>query len=187
MHLRPYLAAAVAALALPAAHATSLAADGQWAVFDVDSMTAVSAGLEWIDLGTGEALVFDFTIGAGQVGTLTVVDGGFAGDRFDVNANGALLGRTSAAVPGYPASIGLDFDAALADTGYSRAAYTFGAGTWHVSGLLAESVIVAGLPLDATVGGVRLVVSPVPEPTPLVMLTVGLALVAFARRSAQKE
>lgn len=183
MHLRPFLAAAaLAALAPHAAHAAFLAADGQWAVFDVDSTTAASAGLEWIDITTGDALVFDFTVAAGQVGTLTVVDGGFAGDRFDVYANGALRGTTSAAVSSYPVSLGLDFDAALADSGYSRATYTFGAGTWHVSGLLADSVIVDGTPLDATVGGVRLAVSPVPEPAPLVMLTAGLVLVAAARR-----
>lgn len=183
MNLRHTLAgAALAALVAPAALAADLPADGRWAVFDVDSMSASSGGLEWIDIGSGEALSFDFTIAAGQLGTLTVVDAGFAGDRFDVYGNGTLLGRTSAATASYPTSIGLDFDAAMADPAYSRASYTFGVGTWHVSGLLAESVLVDGLPLNATVGGLRLEVSPVPEPAPAVMLCVGLALVAVARR-----
>lgn len=181
--LRTFIAgAALAALAWPAAQAAALPGDGSWVAFDVDALSAASGGLEWIDIGTGAALSFDFAIAAGAVGTLTVVDAGFAGDRFQVYDGNALLGATSAAQDSFPDSLGLDFDAALADARYSRGSWTLGPGTYSISGLLLDSVVVDGVPLDATVGGIRLSVSPIPEPAPLTMLVAGLALVAFARR-----
>jgi hypothetical protein len=125
MSLRTALSAAALALAaaLPA-HAVALAADGQWTPFDVDELTSASAGLEWIDIADGSPLGFEFTIDAGFVGTLTVVDAGFAGDRFEVFNGAVSLGGTSAATASYPDSLGLDFDAALADADYSRGTNT---------------------------------------------------------------
>jgi PEP-CTERM motif len=182
---RPLLAACLLALSAPS-FAVSLVADGQWNTFDVDELSAASTGLEWIDLfNGGTALSFDFDIAAGYQGTLTVVDGGFAGDRFEVRNGGLLLGVTSAAVSQIDVNVGLDFDAALADSAYSRASYTLAAGSHSVSGWLSQSALFEGLPLNATVGALRLEVSAVPEPSALAMLLAGVGVLGFvARRRA---
>ena len=98
-----------------------------------------------------------------------------------------LLGSTSAvAVASYDAAapIVADFDAAWADSSYSRASYTLGAGTYSITGLLDQSVLLDGSPLNATMGGAQLLVSAVPEPTSLVLMFAGLgALAARSRRT----
>jgi PEP-CTERM motif len=180
------LRALLAALALAASgssHALNLAGDGQWLAFDVDELSAVSGGLEWIDLGAGgTSLTLEFSIDAGFFGVLTVVDGGFAGDRFRVFNGDTALGETSAAGSSYPDSLGLDFDAALADSRYSRNQFVLAAGTYGITGALVESVTLDGLPLNATVGGVRLEVSPVPEPATWATLALGLGLMGARLR-----
>jgi len=184
-HLRPLLAACLFTLVAPS-FAVPLVADGQWNVFDVDEYSAASAGVEWIDIfNGGQPLSFEFVVPAGYFGTLTVVDGGFAGDRFTVKDGATTLGVTSAAVSNTDANIGLDFDAALADSAYSRASYTLAAGSHSVSGWLSQSALFEGMPLNATVGALRLEVSAVPEPSALVMLLAGAGVLAFvARRRA---
>ncbi|HSD37443.1 MAG TPA: PEP-CTERM sorting domain-containing protein [Rhodocyclaceae bacterium] len=154
------------------AHATVLVADGNWNTFDVDDFY----GTQWIDLG-GDALSFDFSVAAGQVATLTVVDGGFAGDVFKVFNGATLLGASSAAINSYPDSLGLDFDAALADARYSRAVFTLAAGEYSING---EATT---LPLGTTVGAVQLAISDVPEPSSLALLTGGLLMLTALRRS----
>jgi len=176
-----HLLTVCALVAAGASHAAVLT-EGQWAPFDVDESTALSFGLEWIDITTGSPLSFDFTIAAGYRGVLTVVDAGFAGDRFRVSDGGNLVGNTLPAVQSYPTSVGLDFDAALANPSYSRGVFEFGAGSHSVTGLLIESVTVDGVALNATVGGVQLSVSAVPEPTTLASLAAGLGLLALALR-----
>ena len=166
----------VAGLALCAglvaqAHATVLVPDGSWNTFDVDDFY----GTQWIDLG-GNALSFDFSVAAGQIATLTVVDGGFAGDVFKVFNGATLLGSSSAAIDSYPDSVGLDFDAALADARYSRAVFTLAAGEYSVNG---EATT---LPLGATVGAVKLAISEVPEPSCLALLTGSLLMLTAQRR-----
>ena len=74
-----HLLTVCALVAAGASHAAVLT-QGQWTAFDVDELTALSGGVEWIDLTTGSPLSFDFTIAAGYRGVLTVVDAGFAGD-----------------------------------------------------------------------------------------------------------
>jgi hypothetical protein len=178
------LCAACALLPLAAAsHAVPLAGDGQWTTFDVDSFSSASGGVEWIDLFDGGAPIsFDFSVPTGWRATLTVVDGGFAGDRFRVTDAGAVLGDTSVPGSSYPDSIGLDFDAALADPAYSSGLYTLGAGDHRIGGYLIASVAVDGVALDATVGAVRLTVSPVPEPATAMLLLAGFALIgAYVR------
>lgn len=179
------VAALLAGTALAGAQAAVLPGDGSWSSFDVDGMSAASGGLEWIDFTDGTALSFTFTIGAGDVGVLSVVDAGFVGDTFQVFNAGALLGATSA-VPVHeydPLEPALtDFDAAWADSGFSRASFSLGAGSYSITGLLDQSVILAETPLNATLGGIRLQVSAVPEPGSLALMLAGLALLAAGAR-----
>jgi hypothetical protein len=179
MKTRPWLSAAALFLA-GTAHAVTLNADGQWALFDVDELTAASGGLEWIDLFDGGApLSFEFTVPSGFFGVLTVVDGGFAGDRFLVTSGNMLLGPTSLPTASHPASVGLDFDAALDNPAYSRGSFTLGAGSHDITGYLVRSASADGVPLNATVGAVRLQVSPVPEPSTLLTLLAGLGAIGL--------
>ena len=184
------IAAALAAAAVipPAAHATNvaLAADGGWNEFDVDAMLSSDGGTAWIDevyAGDDSALSFTFTIAAGAIGTLTVVDTGFAGDTFTVTNGAAILGTTSAVATG--TSVGtLVFDAneALANPAYSKGVFTLGAGIYGISGTLLQSV---DGNLDATSGAVRLSVSTIPEPANAALMLAGLAGVAALARRRQ--
>jgi hypothetical protein len=193
---RPVLAAAAALLAATAApsHATTvnLAADGQWNVFNVNDLDARSFGVEWIDNNDslspdfGTPLDFAFTIGSGFVGTLSVVDAGFAGDTFQVTNFGALLGDTSA-VPLQDAAtapdLGLDFDAAWAHAAFSHGQFKLGAGSYRISGALGQSVTSFGQPINATVGALSLRIAPaVPEPSTWAFCLAGLCAVAFVAR-----
>jgi hypothetical protein len=183
------IAAALAASALIAgpARATdvALAADGSWNEFDVDSMSAADFGNEWIDFADGSPLSFTFTVAAGSIGTLTVVDAGFAGDTFAITNFGAALGATSSVEPGTTdGPLEFDFDAALANPAYSHGVFTLGAGTYSISGSLLQSVFdtAAGADLDATNGAVRLTISTIPEPSSTTLLLGGLAVAALAAR-----
>ncbi|MFN6994139.1 MAG: hypothetical protein ACK4PH_08035, partial [Aquincola tertiaricarbonis] len=116
--------AACLPLASPQAHAVELQADGQWAEFYIDEMTAQGGGLGWIDTDTGLAQTFEFSVPTGFTGTLTVVDGGFAGDVFSLTLGGLPLGSTSAVASAAGTAIGVDIEAALAQGGDSRGVFT---------------------------------------------------------------
>jgi hypothetical protein len=164
-------AALLAATFAAGAQATTvnIAADGNWHQFDIDDLYAQSGGVEWIDaidddLGPynndGSALTFALTLT--QTSTLTVVDAGFAGDEFRITINGQDY-LSSTASNTYPDSIGTDFDAALTDSRYSYLNVVLGAGTYFISGDLATSALDdTDLPLNATVGGLRVTEVPVP-------------------------
>jgi len=172
-----------ATFALPA-HAgdVPLPADNQWNAFSVDS--ALAPSLSWID-DSGSPLSFDFNIGAGLVGTLTIVDAVFGGDTFKVTNFGNLLGSTSS-VPladiGSAVDHGYDFDAALADKSFSSAVFTLGAGSYHIGGFLDQSLLFDGQRLDATLGALRLSVTPVPEPSTYALLFAGLGVIGLVAR-----
>ncbi len=190
--LRALLPAALLALAAGAQATTvSLGADGTWQAFNVSDLDSRTMGVEWIDNADslspdfGSALAFQFTVAAGYRARLTVVDAGFAGDTFSVFDHGASVGATSGvAMQDYDSApdAGTDFDAALADPRFSRAVFTFGAGQHLVTGALAQSVQFSGLPLNATVGAVRLEVSAVPEPATWLSLLAGVAAVGATVR-----
>lgn len=181
-------AACLGAFAAPAfATTTDLAADGQWNDFVVSALDAQSGGTEWIDAADsaspqfGSAQLFSFTIAAGSVGHLTVLDLGAAGDTFNVFNHGALLGSTSAVAQqdfnGAPFT--LDTTAALADARFSRGSFTLGAGSYSIGGALLQSVSLDGEALNSTAGVLKLDVSPVPEPATVVSLIAGLLLIAL--------
>lgn len=200
--LRAALVSVLAASSL-AAQATSLnlAADDQWQAFGVDSFSSLSSGTEWIDSndssapGFGSPLNFNFTIAAGFVGHLTVVDASFAGDTFSVFNNGQLLG-TTASVPvqvyGSAPDVGYDYDAALQSSAFSHGVFTLSAGAYSISGALAQSLMIddgmGGLsPLNATAGAIKLSVSPVPEPSSLALVFAALGVTwLVSRRTASR-
>src|ERR1700749_901072 len=131
------LASAVllAAAGLVNAQAAILTADGNWQRFDVDQLSAVSFGTEWIDIqdstspSYGTPLSFKFTIAVGQTGTLTVLDIGYAGDTFNIFNGVDPLAPTSS-MPNpmpigiYPGVPGIDDpDLAFADPSFWRATF----------------------------------------------------------------
>lgn len=173
----------------------NLAADGVWQTFDVDSFVSATGGVEWIDaqfdpangyIGDGSELHFVFTLTTAAY--LTVVDGGFAGDQFEVFDNGASLGFTSQAVNSFPDSIASNFDAALANPDFSRGVFFLSAGQHDITGLLSLSALDSdGIAFDATVGAVRL--SQVPVPASLGLFLAGNALIGMVgkRRRSTKN
>ena len=180
------LVTASAVFAAPAsATVFNLAADSQWHTFDVDDMVSASGGLEWIDAqidtgynNDGSALHFVFNV-AGQA-ILTIVDGGFAGDRFQIFNNGEVLGLTSASTDSYPDSVGTNFDAALEDSRYSQAVYVLNAGQYDITGVLNTSASAEGTLLNTTIGAVSL--TAVPVPGALGLFAIGSALLAGVSR-----
>jgi hypothetical protein len=153
----------LAVLIYPASAATvALTPNSSWNIFDVSDVLANSGGLEWIDINDGSALIFQFT--ATTQTLLSVVDGGFSGDQFQLSDNGVALGATSAAINSYPTSLGLNFDAAFASTNYSKGSYLLEAGTHSITGLLSLSAFDnTNTALNSTTGAVQL--TAVPEPS----------------------
>jgi hypothetical protein len=153
-----------------------------WYQFDVDEF--VDDQLRWIALD-GSLLSFSLSLAAPA--WVTVVDAGFGGDSYSIFDNGNLIGLTSAGANTYPGSVVLDFDAALANSSYGYATFLLGAGTHVITGALAQSALADGFPLNASVGGIK-VVSEVPLPaTGLLMLLGTGALGALGRRGKKKE
>ena len=177
---------AAVALALTAVQANAdvvTITDNQWHAFDVDELSANTGGLEWISLD-GSAL--SFTLSLATSAYVTVLDGGFAGDRFRVFDNGTELGLTSAPGSSYPDSLGLNFDAALADSSWSRAVFLLGAGEHSITGLLTASALDEfGDALNATVGAVK--VAPVPLPAALLLFLSGSGLLGLFGKSASEK
>ncbi len=197
------LPALVLAASSLAAQATSLhlAANDQWQAFGVDSFSSLSSGTEWIDnndsnaAGFGSPLSFTFTIADGFVGQLTVVDASMAGDTFNVLANGQSLGATSSVpvqVYGSAPDVGYDYDAALQNNAFSRGVFTLGAGSYSVTGALAQSLMIddgmGGLsPLNATAGAIKLSVSAVPEPSSLALVFAALGVTWLVSRRTESR
>ena len=195
------LIAAFAASAFAApAYATNIALTtngaqigyGAWQEFNVSDTDALDHSVDWIDFANsnspsfGTPLAFTFTIAAGEVGSFTVVDGGFAGDTFKLTNFGSDIAITStvaSTVYSTAPDTGNNFDAALADPAFSSAVLTFTEGSYSVSGRLGQSVTLDDMsPLNATLGAVRLTVAPIPEPSTYALLLGGLGLVSLLAR-----
>ncbi|MEO5685803.1 MAG: hypothetical protein ABIR54_00440 [Burkholderiaceae bacterium] len=184
------MAAALAAAAVIAApaHATSVAlpADASWTEFTVDNTVGPAFGNGWIDYSNGSAMSFSFAIAAGSVGTLSIVDLGFAGDTFNITNFGAALGTTSSVPVGtVDGGVETDYAAALANPAYSHGVFTLAAGSYSISGSLLQSVFdnYAGIDLDSTYGAVSLTTAAaVPEASNAAMLLSGLAAAALLAR-----
>jgi hypothetical protein len=181
--------AAMALVGVTSANATLVTINnsnyGVWQAFDVvdPALGLGNTNLNWIDQTDGSDLSFSVTVAAGYTGKLTVVDAAFSGDTFRVFKDGVELANTSAAVNSYPNSIGLDFDAALADSNFSRGIYELAAGTYTITGSLSVSALDdLGASLNATVGGLRVDVAPVPLPAAALLLLNGLGVFGFAAR-----
>jgi hypothetical protein len=187
--------AALSALALSAqVHATDLTItpNGVWNPLDVDDLTAQSSSTEWIDnttgipgyTGNGSSLTFSFTLASSAV--LDIVDAGFAGDTFGYSLNGGSALTSNVPVTEYnanPANAGTNFDAAFSDhANFSFASLVLAPGSYTLTGALAQSVTLSGLPLNATVGAVRLSAVPVPAALWLMGSAIG-GLVSLRRRA----
>jgi hypothetical protein len=193
MPIRHLLASSLIALAgVTTASATSVTVlpDGAWNEFFVadPAFNLGNPDLSWIDITDYSNASFTFTVDPGKIGTLTVVDGGFSGDTFHVYSGGLSMGDTSVAVNSAPSgtNLGNDYAAALANSDFSRGIYSFGAGTYTITGSLAASALDdAGAPLNSTLGALKLEVAAVPEASTLAMLMAGLGVVGLVacRRS----
>lgn len=181
-----YLLAVLGAASAFAVQATTvpLPADDEWHAFTVDPLLAADHGFEWIESQHGSPLSFEFTVAAGTVATLTVIDGGYGGDSFSVSVNGLALPNTSKGGNSYPKTVGSNFDAAYGNKQYSRGYYSFVVpGQYTVTGALFKSAQDDhGVPLNNTVGAVLLEVSAVPELSTLSSLLAGLGLLALVSR-----
>jgi hypothetical protein len=186
-----FIAAALAVASFGAqASLVNLVADGQWHTFSVESTESRTTDTAWIDIlaNDGSRLSFAFTVAAGFEGTLSVTDTGFKGGTYSVfnTASGSAvsLGTTSAVVP-----YEIDFSApflsvvdAVASSDYSHGMFKLGAGSYVITGELAQSVTLAGDALISDTGALKLEVSAVPEPSSYALVLAGLGLVAAARR-----
>jgi len=168
MHKFATLAAA-ATLALAAsfgaqAVTVSVTQNDQWYAFDIDDFSSANGGTGWIDIGDnfGEALSFSFILNTPTY--LRVIDAGFAGDRFNVaidNGGGITSLTTGAAVNSHPTSVVNDYDAAWANSDYSRLNTLLAPGSYIVTGDLLQAAG-GGAPLNVTTGALML--TAVPEP-----------------------
>jgi hypothetical protein len=176
------VAALAAALSLQA-HATtaSLPADQLWHSFDVDDTVAAGGSLGWIDIADNSFLSFTFTLAVPAF--IKIVDGGFAGDVFQVSDNGVVLGTTSPATDTFAIDFSLPatqagFDSAFADARFSSGTFLLAAGSHDITGLLSSSTA----PFNITVGAVMIAAVPEPATSLIFLAGVGLLGGILARR-----
>lgn len=164
--VRTLLAAAIAAFAFNA-HAVSIATDGSWSEFDFDGQ-----GSSLYDLNTLDT-EFSFTLT--QNSLLRVIDAGFSGDRFEIRANGSLLGLTSTPVTqDFSEEPIFDINTLLSDSRFSKGSWNLAAGSYTITGLATHS-------MGSGLGYMS--IAAVPEPESFAMLLAGLGLIgAIARR-----
>ncbi|CAD6880718.1 hypothetical membrane protein [Methylomonas albis] len=190
------LAVALLSAICTQAEAITINADGAWHAFDVDNSVSTSGELEWIDLDNN-ALSFDFSLT--KTAILQVVDGGYAGDQFLVIRNGIPFNNqtpygsspssiwvTNMSTPtnSYPDNLGTNFDVAFNDANFSRGIFKLAPGNYSITGVLIQSALDdEGIPLNATVGAIRLqTLTAVPLPSAAGLYATGAGLLGWVSR-----
>jgi hypothetical protein len=156
---------------VPAAKADIAMPTGVWEVFDFGP-AGVTSGY-WQDL-SGSPLTYTFTVVSHAV--LTVTDGYFNGDQFDVNINGVNTDTSATSFTG--AYEGDNWAAASVNPAFSHSHYSLGAGTYTVTGYAIETPFF-GVGAGALLLGV-------PEPATWAMMLVGFGAVGAAMRKARR-
>ena len=190
-----FAAVALAAASFGAqASLVNLVADGQWREFSVEATESRTTDTAWIDIlaNDGSRLSFAFTVAAGFEGTLSVTDTGFKGATYSLfntaSGNAVSLGTTAAVAP-YEIDFNapfLDAATAAASSDYSHGVFKLGAGSYVITGELAQSVTLGGDALISDTGALKLEVSAVPEPSGYALVLAGLGLMAAARRRSAR-
>ena len=155
-----------------------------WNEFTIDDFSSMTSGTEWIDATDsnspdfGSPLHFMFTVPQGFTGILSIVDGGFAGDRFEVFNHGASLGVTSNSTNS--ADFSNDFADNWNNINFSSAVFTLASGSYDITGNLLSTL----QDFNATNGALKFQAvgsAPLPEPSPALLLFVGVGLMALVR------
>jgi hypothetical protein len=166
----------------------ALTADSGWSSFNTDRDAVGSDAWADIDNTSFDRLYFTFNVAAGSSATLSVVDGGFAGNTFSVFNGLALLGNTSA-VPALDQNTALfsTFDEAFADPSYSRGIFNLGAGSYRITGDLTQAGLDGSTPVWSTSGALRVdTISAVPEPSSFAMLMCGIGMTIYISRRQRR-
>ncbi|RYH11719.1 PEP-CTERM sorting domain-containing protein [Tropicimonas sp. IMCC6043] len=125
------------------------------------------------DFMSCELEVLSFSVSLAEAAYLQVTDAFLSGDVFEVFANGASLGLTSASKTGN--DIGNDYTAALADDRFSSGTWLLGPGEYIISGFVRS--------MPQTVGRASIRIADVPVPGSLALLLgAGAALGASGLR-----
>lgn len=174
-----FLAACIAVLpGLASAATINLTKEMGWAEFRFDINRDGGAWLEGDkDPSLYPLEILSFSVSLAEAAYLQVTDAFLSGDVFEIFANGASLGLTSAtSVIGD--KIGNDYSAALADARFSSGTWLLGPGEYIISGFVRT--------MPQTYGRAALRIAdapPVPVPGSLaLMLGAGAALGASAVR-----
>ncbi|RYZ82657.1 MAG: PEP-CTERM sorting domain-containing protein, partial [Moraxellaceae bacterium] len=123
-----------------------------------------------------------FIFSVTKTSLLTIVDGGLAGDIFNISINGShyLSSSVGATSSEY---VGLDFDAALTNSAFSKFSILLAPGEYTITGDLHQSALQDSFALNATVGALR--VTEAPESNAFALLGLSLAgLWAMRRRQS---
>ncbi len=128
-------------------------------------------------VGTQVNRQYSFTLTQNAI--LSIVDGFFPGDRYEVFSNGSSIGMTS--VPGTGPSTGMRFDDALVDGIHSMGQFLLGPGSYLIS-LAVLSRSVNGSATGGHLGALRVDLVPVPVPAAGALLLSALGVVALRRR-----
>lgn len=142
------------------------------------SSSAITVGSGWVlsaDMFVPPTRPFEFTLLTSAY--LQITDTVRAGDRYEVNNFGHLLGLTSEPSP--PAPYQFDPDLAYADSKFSKGQWLLGPGAYSIT----ATVLPATFTVDAGFYGIRLVVAPVPEQTTYSLMIAGMMLLALFRRN----
>ncbi len=113
---------------------------------------------------------------------LTIVDGYFSGDRFEVFADNISRGLTSLPV-NLASKAGNKYDLALANPNFSSRSFHFGPGTYTISLLVKTR---SGVDTANHLGGIRVDAAQIPVPAAGLMLFSALGAAAALRKRRKR-